>query len=82
MSSPKMIRRLSRSSPSRSVLFTVSPMRYFPAGNTSSFNFGNSPVTWRNNSFAFGSSFLFRVAEFAPNPLLDFLIELVVIGFA
>src|SRR6266436_5483390 len=56
MSSPKMTRRESSSSPSRRVLFTVSPIRYLPGGRISLSIFGSAPLTFASSSFGDGSS--------------------------
>ena len=56
ISSPKRIRRASSSRPRRNVLFTVSPMRYFPGGRISLSLFGGGAVTLARSSFGEGSS--------------------------
>src|SRR5207247_2343498 len=54
--SPKRIRRGSSSRPARKVLFTVSPMRYFPGGRISFSIFGGGFVTLVRSSLGDGSS--------------------------
>src|SRR5438046_10624530 len=56
MSSPKRIRRGSSSKPARKVLFTVSPIRYFPGGRISLSIFGGGLVTFARSSLGEGSS--------------------------
>src|SRR2546423_2662968 len=55
ISSPKRIRRVSFSRPSRNVLFTVSPMRYFPGGRISLSLFGGGAVKLARSSVGGGS---------------------------
>ena len=56
MSSPNRIRRRSSSRPRRKVLFTVSPMRYFPGDRISLSIFGGGLVTLVRSSLGDGSS--------------------------
>src|SRR5439155_23797126 len=56
MSSPKRIRRASSSKPTRNVLFTVSPIRYFPGGRISLSIFGGGLVTLVRSSLGDGFS--------------------------
>ena len=56
MSSPKRTRRASSSKPARKVLFTVSPIRYFPGGRTSFSIFGGGFMTLARSSLGEGSS--------------------------
>ena len=56
MSSPNRMRRESSSRPARRVLFTVSPMRYFPGGRISLLSLGADLLTLASNSLGDGSS--------------------------
>src|SRR5207244_2447204 len=56
MSSPNRMRRGSSSRPTRNVLFTVSPMRYFPGGRISLLTFAGDLLTLESNSLGEGSS--------------------------
>src|SRR5262249_30200862 len=56
MSSPKRILPASSCRPARKVLFTVSPMRYLPAGRISFSIFGGGFLTLASSSFGEGFS--------------------------
>ena len=56
MSSPKRMRPGSSSKPARKVLFTVSPIRYFPGGRISLSVFGVGLATLARSSLGEGSS--------------------------
>ena len=76
MSSPKIMRRGSSSSPARKVLLTVSPIRYFPGGKISSVYFGRrfcdvSEKLVRRRIFRF-----LRLAIFLPDAFLNFIVDL------
>src|SRR6266700_1623488 len=75
MSSPKRIRRGSSSKPARKVLFTVSPIRYFPGGRISLSIFGRFGDV-REKLVGRGVLGLFGLAVFATNALLNFVVEL------
>src|SRR5216110_3556460 len=75
MSSPKRIRRGSSSRPARKVLFTVSPIRYFPGGRICLSTFGGGLLTFEKLVRRWVLSF-FGLGIFPANALLDFVIEL------
>ena len=56
MSSPNTMRRESSSRPARNVLFTVSPMRYFPGGRISLLSFGGDSLRLPSKSLGDGFS--------------------------